>query len=204
MLKERQRRGIARAPTPKRSMEYGVFGTMAESRLCVISTNSRPPALQTPFFKFLEQMNVNVSVLQLPCGPEYLNDARPTPAVAQIQWKWMFSPRFYKQIIDAQGWISCAITVSHLRGVHQCCSCAEMEKPIILMIEDDAEFTSDAETGFIRAAIALKELEEQNKNEVDIVWCTHSTHAFTHLARVVEARPYYNWARCAYVFPHAT
>ena len=93
-----------------------------------------------------------------------------------------------KRLCATQGWISAAIAISHLRGIHQCCSRAR--DPIVLMIEDDVEFTPDAETGFIGTAIALQKLEEQETKDVDVVWCTHSTHALSHLKRVVSAWPY--------------
>ena len=158
-------------------------------QVCVVSMEKSPAVLQTPFFKFLDSMKVSKSVLQDPCVPTILQDARSINTVTQIEWKFVFSQQHYKELCATQGWISAAIAISHLRGIHQCCSRAR--DPIVLMIEDDVEFTPDAETGFIGTAIALQKLEEQETKDVDVVWCTHSTHALSHLKRVVSAWPYW-------------
>ena len=66
-------------------------------QVCVVSMEKSPAVLQTPFFKFLDSMKVSKSVLQDPCVPTILQDARSITTVTQIEWKFVFSQQHYKE-----------------------------------------------------------------------------------------------------------
>ena len=92
----------------------------------------------TDFWKWCEAEHIDISFLQHPCVLHKLEENSPSPTLAEIEIKNMFTGNFFPRIETEP--VASAICVSHLRALHEARSMNPSAK-LLIILEGDVKTT---------------------------------------------------------------